>query len=344
MHAGLAHARREEAEQARLYLGLIPEAFPQNFFTYFYLSEMAAIAGTDAEVTELLRVMGPLPDEYLALGWSYVGWEGPKPRFIALLLGRLRRYEEASTAFEDALARLGKLDALPYLSRTEYEFGRMLLERGGPEGTERAGVLLTSARERAVSLGMSGLIGLIDRRLAPRAPSVPAPAAPSAASPVTLRLEGEYFAVSFRSETLRLKDSLGLRYVARLLETPGREIHVLELVRERSGGSDAGELLDQGDAGELLDEAARKAYRQRLEDLEDTVAEAESFGDATRAERARQEIEVHARELGRAVGLGGRVRKAGAAGERARYDNRTGFRSPRVQGLARHRGHLRTHL
>jgi tetratricopeptide (TPR) repeat protein len=318
MHAGLAHARREEAEQARLYLGLIPEAFPQNFFTYFYLSEMAAIAGTDAEVTELLRVMGPLPDEYLALGWSYVGWEGPKPRFIALLLGRLRRYEEASTAFEDALARLGKLDALPYLSRTEYEFGRMLLERGGPERTERAGVLLTSARERAVSLGMSGLIGLIDRRLAPRAPSVPAPAAPSAASPVTLRLEGEYFAVSFRSETLRLKDSLGLRYVARLLETPGREIHVLELVRERSGGSDAGELLDQGDAGELLDEAARKAYRQRLEDLEDTVAEAESFGDATRAERARQEIEVLARELGRAVGLGGRVRKAGAAGERAR--------------------------
>jgi tetratricopeptide (TPR) repeat protein len=319
IHAGLAHARREEAEQARVYLGVVPDAFPQNFFTYFYLSEMAAASGTDEEVGELLRVMERVPDEYLALGWSYVGWEGPKSRFIALLLGRLRRYDEASAAFEDAIAKLGKLDALPYLARTEYELGRMLLERGRPEDAERARRLFASARERATSLGMPGLLALLDRRSAARTPSAPAPALGAhSTSPVTLRLEGEYFAVSFRSETLRLKDNLGLRYMARLIETPGREIHVLDLVRERSGGSNAGELLDQGDAGELLDETARKAYRKRLEDLEDTVAEAESFGDATRAEQARHEIDLLARELGRAVGIGGRVRKAGAAGERAR--------------------------
>jgi hypothetical protein len=168
---------------------------------------------------------------------------------------------------------------------------------------------------------MPGLVTLIDRRSMPSAAKIQpaAPPAPGpAASPVTMTLEGEYFAVRFRAETLRLKDSLGLRYLAKLLDTPGREIHVLELVRERAGASDAGELLDRGDAGELLDEQARKTYRKRLEDLEDTVAEAESFGDAARAEKARREIEVLARELGRAVGLGGRARKAGAAGERAR--------------------------
>jgi tetratricopeptide (TPR) repeat protein len=319
IHAGLAHARREEAEEARVYLGVVPETFPQNFFTYFYLSEMAAVCGTDEQVVELLGLMEKMPDEYLALGWSYVGWEGPKARFIGLLLGRLRRYDEASAAFADALARLEKLDAQPYLARTEYELGRMLLERGSPGDADRARLLFSSARNRAISLGMPGLITLIDRRTASSAPSVRAssPSTP-APSPVTLRLEGEYFAVSFRSETLRLKDSLGLRYIARLIESPGCEVHVLELVRERALASDAGELLDGGDAGEMLDETARKAYRKRLEDLEDTVSEAESFGDGARAERARQEIEALARELGRAVGLGGRLRKTGAAGERAR--------------------------
>lgn len=322
IHAGLAHARREEAEQARLYFGLIPnDAFPQNFFTFFYLSEMAALSGTEEEAAALLDVMQRVPDEYLALGWSYIGWEGPKSRFLALLLARLRRFGEAVAAFEDAIARLRKLDALPYLSRTEYELARTLLERGAPGDAERAAALFASARERAATLGMPGLLTLIDRRAAPRATASVAPAVEATeptASPVTLALEGEYYAVRFRAETLRLKDSLGLRYIAKLLDSPGREIHVLELVRERAGGSDAGELLDRGDAGELLDEQARKSYRRRLEELEDTVAEAESFGDTARAERARQEIEVLARELGRAVGLGGRVRKAGAAGERAR--------------------------
>jgi hypothetical protein len=265
--------------------------------------------------------MQRVPDEYLALGWSYVGWEGPKSRFLALLLGRLRRFEESVAAFEDAMARLRKLDALPYLSRTEYELGRTLLERSAPGDSERAAALLASARERAVTLGMTGLVTLVDRRTSPRASVSTAPATalgPPAAPPLTLTLEGEYYAVRFRSETLRLKDSLGLRYMAKLVDSPGREIHVLELVRERAGASDAGELLDRGDAGELLDEQARKSYRRRLEDLEDAVAEAESYGDTARAERARQEIEVLARELGRAVGLGGRARKAGAAGERAR--------------------------
>jgi tetratricopeptide (TPR) repeat protein len=319
LHAGLAHARREESEQAGVYLKLQPDGFPQNLFTFFFLAEMAAVGGTDEQATALLELVRGAPDEYLALGWSYVAWDGPRSRFEALLLGRLRRYEEALAAFDDALARLRKLEAFPYLARTEYELGRLLLERAGPGDIERSQALFRDARERAVSLGMPGLVRLIDRR-APLPAAVPirSEETPAASSPVTLLLEGEYFSVRYRAATFRLKDSLGLRYLSRLIEAQGRELHVLELVRERSGGSDAGELLDQGDAGELLDETARKRYRKRLEDLEDTVAEAESFGDRARAERAREEIEALARELGRAVGLGGRVRKAGAAGERAR--------------------------
>ena len=106
--------------------------------------------------------------------------------------------------------------------------------------------------------------------------------------------------------------------LVRLIEEPGREIHVLDLTGERASGGGANEAIDTGDAGELLDDEARRSYQRRLEDLEETVAEAESFGDAARAARARAEIEMLGAELGRAVGLGGRIRRAGGAAERAR--------------------------
>lgn len=83
--------------------------------------------------------------------------------------------------------------------------------------------------------------------------------------------------------------------------------------------SDGGDLaIDAGDAGEHLDDEARADYRRRLDDLRETLAEAESFGDSNRATRARAEIDFLASELTRAVGLGGRARRAGSAAERAR--------------------------
>ena len=93
---------------------------------------------------------------------------------------------------------------------------------------------------------------------------------------------------------------------------------------ELAGGRPAGEPRrrprppTRGDAGELLDDEARDSYRGRLEDLREELREAESFGDTARAARAREEIEFLGAELGRAVGLGGRARRAGAAAERAR--------------------------
>src|SRR5262249_59698661 len=72
--------------------------------------------------------------------------------------------------------------------------------------------------------------------------------------------------------------------------------------------------------GELLDPAARAAYKRRLEDLRETLEEAQGFNDLERAARAEHEIEFLTDELARAVGLGGRSRKAAAAAERARVN------------------------
>ena len=120
---------------------------------------------------------------------------------------------------------------------------------------------------------------------------------------------------------------------------PGAEFHVLDLyggiASERGdneitpsvNGSprDDGDLekagmhiAGPGDAGEMLDQQAKVAYRRRLAELRDELAEAKQLGKVERAEQAEQEMGALARELSRAVGLGGRDRRAASASERAR--------------------------
>ena len=64
--------------------------------------------------------------------------------------------------------------------------------------------------------------------------------------------------------------------------------------------------------------AARRAYQQRLADLEDDLAEAEENADLGQLERLRAERSMLAAELAGALGLGGRARFAGDPAERAR--------------------------
>jgi hypothetical protein len=65
-----------------------------------------------------------------------------------------------------------------------------------------------------------------------------------------------------------------------------------------------------GDASEMLDEHAKAAYRRRLFELRDELKEAKELGSVERAEQAEEEIDALTRELSRAVGLGGRNRRA----------------------------------
>ncbi len=237
---------------------------------------------------------------------------------LGLLAACLQRWDEAAGHFEAAMACCRRLDARPMLARTEYEYGRMLLARGDET---RARELIASARGTAIELEMPGLLRLAEARLGEGGTSPPLPASSSSPAPFSFAREGEYWSVTFAEATFRLKDTLGIQYLVRLIEAPGREIHVLDLAGERGSAAADGaatEAIDLGDAGELLDDEARASYQRRLEDLEETAAEAESFGDGARAARARAEIEALAAELSRAVGLGGRMRRAGGAAERAR--------------------------
>ena len=75
-----------------------------------------------------------------------------------------------------------------------------------------------------------------------------------------------------------------------------------------------------GDAGEMLDAQAKAAYKRRTAELREQLEEARELNQLELADRLEDEIETLGRELSRAVGLGGRDRRAASASERARIN------------------------
>jgi predicted ATPase len=161
----------------------------------------------------------------------------------------------------------------------------------------------------------------------------------SAAQRGLFRKEGEYWTLGLGASSFRLKDTKGLAYIAHLLRHPGTEFHALDLaggIAGRDGDEDSNQqiaglprgeedlekagihIASLGDAGELLDEQAKSAYRRRISELREELDEAKAHGNAQSGERIEAEIDALTAELSRAVGLGGRNRRAASASERAR--------------------------
>ena len=135
--------------------------------------------------------------------------------------------------------------------------------------------------------------------------------APAAEEVGELRRSGTVWSVRWRGEPATVTDAKGIRDLAVLVARPRTPVHVLDLI----GGAGRGA---GGDTGPLLDQQARAAYKTRLRELEDELAEVEQLGDAGRAERLRAEQQFLAQELAAALGLGGRARASGDPVERAR--------------------------
>ena len=82
----------------------------------------------------------------------------------------------------------------------------------------------------------------------------------------TFRREGEYWTVEFGADTFRVRDAKGMRHLARLLASPGREVHALELARS-SAPSRRGRRSTRpmaGDAGRTSRADPRRRGQGRL--------------------------------------------------------------------------------
>jgi hypothetical protein len=172
--------------------------------------------------------------------------------------------------------------------------------------------------------------------------------------------EGEFWKIAYEGDSFALKHSKGLAYLAQLLKFPGTEFHVLDLVGI-GAGSDASDFSARmrsslphdadalassgihlgglGDGGEMLDEEAKAQYRRRLTELREELDEVKRLGNIEGAERAEAEIESLTAELSRAVGLGGRNRRAASASERARQSVTHAIKSA-IERIAEHHSQL----
>jgi hypothetical protein len=297
------------------------------------LAAEVAVALDDRETGEVLY---ELLEPYSARP-AIAFLEGPLgsvARYLGLLAELAGHLDEADAHFGAAEAFDRASGARPWLAHTLYDRARVGIH------DREVGVLLDESLALCLELGLVALQQEVERAqegLASGHVRATVEARPNGtAESAMFRREGEYFSVGYSGDHFRLRDSKGLRYLAVVLGSPGREIHVLDLVAvvrgadpALRGGGDAGLDTAPGaqDTGPVLDRQARVSYERRIRDLEEEIEEARAFGDSERAASARDERDFLVTELAAALGLGGRDRAAASVAERARVNVTRAIRS-----------------
>jgi hypothetical protein len=249
-------------------------------------------------------------------------------QYLGMLAATMQQWETAAAHFESALELNRRLKGLPWVARTQLAYARMLLRRGVREPADHLKVteLLDGALAVAQDLNMVRLTRQIEAlrsahgaaRETQAKPKRTATAAPSRA---LFRLEGDFWLVGEEAAALHIKDSKGMRYLAHLLQHPGREFHATDLALW-DGPDDAGRMLARASSTEvpLLDAQAKGEYKRRIGLLREQIDEATGFNDVERASRLHEELDALTHELSRGIGLHGRDRSAGSFAERSRLN------------------------
>jgi hypothetical protein len=165
----------------------------------------------------------------------------------------------------------------------------------GPASAEASRELAAAARE-AEQLGMvlpDFASGVADRR-------------------VTCRRQGSHWLFVLDGRSALVEHSVGMGYLATLLDNPGHELTAVELA------AGPGVRAAATSAQPVLDREATGHYRRWLANLEAELDEHEANHDTGRAEQVRTERDWLLGELSAAAGLAGRVREFAGAEEKAR--------------------------
>jgi hypothetical protein len=284
------------------------------------LIDAIALTGNRPLAERFLPIVEHHAERFELVSWGVFGmvWEGPIDRWRALLLGLVERWDAAVDACERALGSSETLGARPLAARLRLELAALLRKRNGEGDAVRARSLVAHAHAQAAELAMTHLARAAEA--AGALEGVATRSAPAPAPALSLEREGELWRVAWGGKEARLKHSRSLELLQQLVESPGREFHVLDL----AGGRNA---MDAGDAGPALDEAAKRDYQRRIRELGAELDEAEGWADVGRCERLRAELEFLRVELARGVGLGGRNRRSSSAVERARVNLQKRLRS-----------------
>ena len=314
------------------------------------VSEVAHVLGDGRRAETLYRQLLPYAKRN-AFG-AFEGCVGSVSRYLGRLAAAMSRGDDAVRHFQESLERNTQMGARPWVAHTQHDLAVTLIKRDNPGDAERADELLDAALRTCEELGMPALQAKVVAASASLGGAAPAAsigiratgqeepaqgkdprplAADSNRRPAqagTLRLEGEYWSIGYDGRVLRLRDSKGLRVLARLLAEPGRPHACLDLERLGATGDAAtARAVAASDAGVLLDDEARRAYRARLAELREAIEDAEPWSNPDQVGAMREEMDFITHELGRSLGLGGRSRRAGSVAERSRLNVTRAVRS-----------------
>lgn len=182
----------------------------------------------------------------------------------------------------------------------DHTAGLLAAAVGQPELSERLLAQAAAAYRRLGAVGWTA--NILDRRAV-------APPTPGRQQASMVR-RGAVWHLTFAGRDATIAHTKGVADIARLLATPGTEIHVLELIdtRDRSGP-----------AGPIVDRKAIESYRRRLVELDGEVDDAGSDNDLERRARAEAERQAVLDEVVRVTGPRGQARQfANHPAERAR--------------------------
>jgi hypothetical protein len=281
--------------------GVDPPARSQRWLTALACMVAAARVLGDADLARRLAgLLAPYADHEVV------------PAAAVTCLGSVRRWLGlADLAAGDADRAVDHLEAAVTADRRagnraivaldRADLAEALLARGRPGDVDLAVGALHQAAKEARSMGMAQRAeqwweaagALVDRR------------DPGAA---LLRHEGDRWTVRVGDHHVIAPDLIGFRYLALLLERPGQDVTALELVRDvelARGRAHAGP-------------PSIEAYRRRVREIDEELADIDVERDVARVERLRGEREALRRELLTVLGMVGGERAAAGPGEQAR--------------------------
>jgi DNA-binding SARP family transcriptional activator len=119
------------------------------------LAEAAAFLGDSDAAGVLYELLLPYAT-FNAADWPE-GIRGSISRYLGLLATTTKRWQDAELHFEAGLAMNAEWGFRPWLAYTQYDYARMLQERGEPGDSERAGELLAASKALSQEVGMTAL-------------------------------------------------------------------------------------------------------------------------------------------------------------------------------------------
>jgi hypothetical protein len=120
------------------------------------LSEVCVALGDSQRAPDLYEMLSPLADRCVIISEGVSCW-GSVAHHLGKLAALTGDYGTAEAHFAQAIETQERLRARPFIVRTQYEYAKMLLNRGDRSDCKRARQILDEALATARELGTAGL-------------------------------------------------------------------------------------------------------------------------------------------------------------------------------------------